>query len=142
MKTVISMKTITWVLCGGAGAKRGVCGEREWNGDAVEAQSLADQGLAAAKRGHAWLSAFWAELTPDERKAAGRLNGLEDNCGARVKCWPPLCPVRANCLVAPGSRSLRKESNMTSKTARVNAALKGALNAPTIAAYGSRVRPE
>jgi hypothetical protein len=32
---------------------------------------LADQGLAAAKRGHDWLRAFWAALTPDEREAVG-----------------------------------------------------------------------
>ena len=43
-------------------------GEREGNGDAVEAQRLAAQGLEAAKRGHDWLRAFWAELTPDERE--------------------------------------------------------------------------
>jgi hypothetical protein len=41
-----------------------------------EAQSLAAQGLAAAKRGHDWLSAFWAELTPDEREAVGGQDAL------------------------------------------------------------------
>ena len=46
-------------------------GEREGNGDAVEAQ-----GLAAAKRGHDWLRAFWAELTPDEREAVGGQDAL------------------------------------------------------------------
>jgi hypothetical protein len=51
-------------------------GEREGNGDSAEAQSLAAQGLAAAKRGHDWLSAFWAELTPDERKAVGGQDAL------------------------------------------------------------------
>ena len=50
-------------------------GGRE-NGDAGEDQSLAAQGLAAAKRGHDWLSAFWAELTPDERKAVGGQDAL------------------------------------------------------------------
>jgi hypothetical protein len=44
--------------------------------DAGEVQSLADQGLAAAKRGHDWLSAFWAELSPDERKAVGGQDAL------------------------------------------------------------------
>jgi Protein of unknown function (DUF3631) len=51
-------------------------GEREGNGDAGEAQGLAAQGLAAAKRGHDWLSAFWAELTPEERKAVGGQDAL------------------------------------------------------------------
>ena len=50
-------------------------GGRE-NGDAGEDQSLAAQGLAAAKRGHDWLSAFCAELTPDERKAVGGQDAL------------------------------------------------------------------
>jgi hypothetical protein len=50
-------------------------GESESSG-AVDAQSLAEQGLAAAKRGHDWLSAFWAELTPDERKAVGGQDAL------------------------------------------------------------------
>jgi hypothetical protein len=50
--------------------------EKAWSpgygGGLAEAQSLAFQGLATAKRGHDCLSAFWAELTPDERKAADR----------------------------------------------------------------------
>ena len=44
--------------------------------DDGETQPLADQGLAAAKRGHDWLSAFWAELTPDERRAVGGQDAL------------------------------------------------------------------
>jgi hypothetical protein len=38
--------------------------------------TLAEQGLAAANRGHDWLRAFWSELTPDERKAAGGQDAL------------------------------------------------------------------
>ena len=41
-----------------------------------ETQPLVAQGLAAAKRGHDWLSAFWAELTPDEQKAVGGQDAL------------------------------------------------------------------
>jgi Protein of unknown function (DUF3631) len=51
-------------------------GEREASGDSAEAQSLADQGLAAAKRGPDWLRAFWAELTPDEREDVGGQDAL------------------------------------------------------------------
>ena len=62
-------------VCGCEVERPSLRGERE-NGDAGEAQSLAAQGLAAAKRGHDWLSAFWAELTPDERKAVGGQDAL------------------------------------------------------------------
>jgi putative DNA primase/helicase len=58
----------------GCPVEKPLSGEREGNGDAVEAQGLAAQGLEAAKRGHDWLSAFWAELTPDEREAVGTLS--------------------------------------------------------------------
>jgi hypothetical protein len=75
-------------------------GEREGNGDAVEAQGLAAQGLEAAKRGHDWLRAFWAELTPDEREAVGGQDAL-----ARCK----IIAARRR-PTPPGSRSLRKES--------------------------------
>jgi Protein of unknown function (DUF3631) len=57
-------------VCGCEVERSPLKGERE-NGDAGEAQSLAAQGLAAAKRGRDWLSAFWAELTPEERAAVG-----------------------------------------------------------------------
>jgi hypothetical protein len=36
----------------------------------------ADTAAAAAERGHDWLSAFWAELTPDEREAVGGQDAL------------------------------------------------------------------
>jgi hypothetical protein len=38
--------------------------------------TLTKQGLDAAKRGHDRLSAFWAELTPDERLAVGGQDAL------------------------------------------------------------------
>ena len=38
--------------------------------------TLAEQGLTAANRGHDWLRAFWSELTPYERKAAGGQDAL------------------------------------------------------------------
>jgi hypothetical protein len=43
---------------------------------AMDSQGLAAQGLEAAKRGHGWLRAFWAELTPDEREAVGGQDAL------------------------------------------------------------------
>jgi hypothetical protein len=56
-------------------AYRGIKTDSE-SGAAEAAQSLAAQGLAAAKRGHDRLSAFWAELSPDERKAVGGQDAL------------------------------------------------------------------
>jgi hypothetical protein len=59
----------------------------------VEAQGLAAQGLEAAKRGHDWLRAFWAELTPDEREAVGGQDALAG--------WKIIAPHAA----PPGSRT-------------------------------------